>query len=587
MRSLTAALALLALAAPLQAQRSPLRATPDAPRVTARQQRADSIRALRLARGAQAEFERMRARHLPWTNQRSSGAGRCDEVIGRFCLWYDEPETEWTPPPEPEGLVRARTRALERLAEAARRAPGDEWIAGQRVRYLVEAGKKQDARDAARACRASGWWCSALQGYAAHAADAYASADSAFGAALAAMPQRDRREWLDLEPILEADDTRALRRMDPAARDAATRRLWWLADPLWMEAGNDRKTEHFARLVHDRLQDRARTTEGLAWGDDLREIVLRFGLPIGYEKIRPEMWQSTTHGGMVVHYASHGREFLPRLDEKQPFGATPPDGERLTSNRARSSYAPRGISRLDTLAHQVAVFRRGDSAVVIAGLALAKDSLPPSPRTEAGLVLAESDSAPVWMSTAQVAGSTAVLRVTAPPRTAMFSLEARELASRRAGRARYSLPLDRPRAGGMALSDVLLLADPMAHPATLDEAAPLVRPGTRFKAGDRVGLFWEVYRDAPTADTLRVSLALARRAPGGVRRIAERIGLAPTAAPVRMRWTEESGGAALLPRSTTVALPQRLPPGEYLLEVTVHPAAGPPVTSTRALTIER
>lgn len=587
MRSLTAALAVLALAAPLQAQHSPLRAASDAPRVTARQQRADSIRALRQARGAQAEFERMRTRHLPWSNDRSPGAGRCDEVIGRFCIWYDESETEWTPPPEPAGLLRARTRALARLAEAASRAPGDEWIAGQRVRYLVEAGKKEEARDAARACRAAGWWCSALQGYAAHAADAYASADSAFGRALAAMPQRERREWLDLEPILEADDTRALRRMDPAARDAATRRLWWLADPLWMEPGNDRKTEHFARLVHDRLQDRARTTEGLSWGDDLREIVLRFGLPIGYEKVRPEMWQSGTHAGMVVHYASHGREFLPRLDPEAPFGAKPPDGERLLSHRARSSYAPRGISRLDTLAHQVAVFRRGDSAVVVAGLALNRDSLPPSPRTEVGIVLAESDSAPVWMSTVQVAGSTAVLRVTAPPRTAMFSLEARELASRRAGRVRYSLPLDRPRAGGVSISDVLLLDDPMAHPETLDEAARLVRPGTRFRAGDRVGLFWEVYRDAPTADTLRLSLALARRAPGGVRRIAERIGLAPTAAPVRMRWTEEPGGAALLARSTTVALPQRLPPGEYLLEVTVHPGAGPAVTATRALVVER
>ena len=587
MRLLFVALALLALAAPLQAQRSPVRATSDAPRVTARQQRADSIRALRLARGAQAEFERMRVRHLPWSKDRSPGGGRCDEVIGRFCIWYDESETEWTPPPEPEGLVRARTLALARLADAARRAPGDEWIAGQRVRYLVEAGKKEEARDAARACRAAGWWCRALEGYAAHAADAYGPADSAFAAALAAMPQRERREWLDLEPILEADDTRALRRMEPAARDAATRRLWWLADPFWMEPGNDRKTEHFARLVHDRLQDRARTPEGLSWGDDLREIVLRFGLPIGYEKVRPEYWQSSTNAGIVVRYASHGRELLPRLDAKNPFGATPPDGERLMSQRARSSYAPRASSRLDTLAHQVAVFHRGDSAVVVAGLALNSDSLPPSPRTEAGLVLAESDSSPVWMSTAQVAGSTAALRVTAPPRTAMFSLEARELGSRRAGRVRYSLPLDRPRGGGVSLSDVLLLADPTARPETLDDAVRLVRPGTRFRAGERVGLFWEVYRDAPTADTLRVSLALARRAPGGMRRIAERIGLATSAAPVRMRWTEESGGAALLPRSTTVALPQRLPPGEYLLEVTVHPASGPPVTSTRVLTIER
>jgi hypothetical protein len=96
-----------------------------------------------------------------------------------------------------------------------------------------------------------------------------------------------------------------------------------------------------------------------------------------------------------------------------------------------------------------------------------------------------------------------------------------------------------------------------------------------------------VYRSAPTVDTLRLTLALARQSPGGVRRIAERIGLASAGQPVRIRWTEESGGAALLPRATTVALPQRLAPGEYLLEVTVHPAAGPPVTTTRALTIVR
>lgn len=590
MRSLVAPAAALVAAAlsaaPAPAQSAPPRVAAYAP-PAARQQRADSIRALRLARSAQAEFERRRTRLLPWSKEGGRSGGECDEIIGRFCIWYDESEEEWTPPPEPAAMRAARTRVVERLDEAARRAPGDEWIAGQRVRYLVEAGKKEEARAAARDCRATGWWCRALQGYAAHAADAYGPADSAFAAALAAMPQRERREWLDLEPILEPGDTRALRRMDPAARDAAVRRLWWLADPLWMEAGNDRKTEHFARLVHDRLQDRARTTEGIAWGDDLRQIVLRFGMPVGWEKIRPEIWQSAGSAGMVVRYASHGREFLPRLDPRGPVGATPPDGARMMNHRARSSYAPRGISRLDTLAHQVAVFRRGDSAVVVAALALDADSLPASPHTQAGLVLAENDSAPVWMGTSRVAGSTATLRVTAPARPAVFSLEAREVASRRAGRARYPLRLRAPEPGAMWLSDVLLLADPAARPATLDEAVPLARPGTRFRAGERVGLFWEVYRAAPTTDTLRLTMALTRQAPGGVRRIAERIGLAPGAQPVRIRWTEEAGGAALLPRATAVALPQRLPPGEYTLEVTVHPATGAPVTTSRALTIVR
>lgn len=581
MRLLVLTAALLA-AAPAAAQRAPADDT-------ARQQRADSIRALREARDAQGDFERQRVWNLPWSKDRGRSGTGCDEIIGRFCVWHDEGAPDWVPPPEKPVVLRARERLLARLAAAAQRAPGDEWIVGQRVRYQVEGGGARDAVAAARECRASAWWCRALEGYASHAAGEFGAADTAFTAALAAMPERERREWLDLEPVLEPEDTRTLRRLDPAAREAAVRRLWWLADPLWMEPGNDRKTEHFSRLVHDRLQDRAKVTEGISWGDDLREIVLRFGVPIGWERVRPEIWQG--HSGrpsLIIHQSNHGREFFPRLDGRGPVGATPPDGRRMTDFRARSTYAPRGVSRLDTLlAHQVAVFRRGDSAVVVAALALDADSLPSSPQTEAGLVLAENDTAAWSIATAQAAGATATLRVTAPARPAMFSLEARESASRRAGRARYALSLQRPEAGELSLSDVLVLADPAARPSTLDEAVPLARPGTRFRAGDRVGLFWEVYRATPATDTLRVSLALARRAPGGVRRMAEGIGLTPSAQRVRMRWTEVAAGAALLTRATTVALPRRLPPGEYLLEVTVHTAGGEPATTSRALTIVR
>jgi hypothetical protein len=573
-----AALVAVLAAAPLVAQRLPAR-----PAIAA-QQRADSARAVREARAAQATFERTRVRNLPWSNDGGRGGTRCDEIIGRFCVWYDEEQDRWTPPPEPAALLQARERLLARLDSAARRAPGDEWIAGQRVRYQVEGGGAREAVAAARECRATRWWCHALEGYAAHAAQQYGAADTAFLAALAAMPRDERRDWLDLQPVIELDDTRALRRMEPAAREAAVRRIWWLADPLWMEPGNDRKTEHYARLVHDRLQDRARTTEGIAWGDDLREIVLRFGRPIGWERIRPDIGQPGGPPSLVIHHTPHGREFLPRLDARQPLGAVPPDGERMLNRKARTTYASQQVSQMDTLAHQLAVFRRGDSAVVVAGLALDADSLPPGAVTEAGLVLAESDSS-MRMERSRAPGSTAALKVTVPARTAMVSVEAREVASRRAGRARYALPLERP-AGGMAISDILLLADPAARPATLDEAAPLARPGTRFRAGERVGLFWEVYRDAPGSDSLRLSLSLSRREVGGVRRMAERIGLAPSAAPVRMRWTEEPGGAALLARSTTVALPRRLPPGEYLLEVTVQPPRGAPATRSRVLTIQ-
>ena len=66
--------------------------------------------------------------------------------------------------------------------------PGDAWIAGQRVRYLVEAGRTNDAHPIrSTECRATAGWCAALAGYAAHSAEQFAAADSAFAVALAAM----------------------------------------------------------------------------------------------------------------------------------------------------------------------------------------------------------------------------------------------------------------------------------------------------------------------------------------------------------------------------------------------------------------
>ncbi|HVG46423.1 MAG TPA: hypothetical protein VM890_16885, partial [Longimicrobium sp.] len=104
---------------------------------TVRAARPDSALVLRGARAAQASFERTRYRNLPWTESRGGG-GSCDERIGRFCIYHDDTETDWTPPPEPEAVKRARAALVAALDRAAAATPGDAWIAGQRVRYLVQ-----------------------------------------------------------------------------------------------------------------------------------------------------------------------------------------------------------------------------------------------------------------------------------------------------------------------------------------------------------------------------------------------------------------------------------------------------------------
>src|SRR5690606_3314557 len=97
--------------------------------------------ALRDARGAQARFERERVARLPIDHDWPGGG--CDEVVGRICM--RAPAGDWYPPPEDERIVQARETLLAELAAAGEDAPGDPWILGQRVFYLGEAGRWEEA----------------------------------------------------------------------------------------------------------------------------------------------------------------------------------------------------------------------------------------------------------------------------------------------------------------------------------------------------------------------------------------------------------------------------------------------------------
>lgn len=546
-------------------------------------QRADSARALRGARSAQATFERVRFQHLPWTED-GGGGWNCDERIGRFCIWRNDTEDDWRAPAEHRDVVAARDTLIAALARAAAINPGDGWVMGQRVRYLVDAGRPEDAVRAARECRAQAWWCRALEGYALHFARDFVAAEQAFTAAIGEMPPDVRREWDDLTPAIVDGDARALKRMDGATRDAALRRLWWLADPFWMDPGNDRETEHYARLVADRFQDRARTTDGLFWADDLREILMRWGQPSGWERVRPRMHE-TGRASVVTHY-SPSFEFIPTLRMVRDPLAIAAEDWKTEEKTAHSLYAPAHVRRLLPLAHQVAVFPRGAGVEVVAAFAMKPDSLPSSPTLDAGLVLMRAPDATPLVRTEKVAGTRGVFRATAAPESTVVSLEAREPVSERASRARFGMDLRRGMTDGVGISDVLLLEDAAARPRSLDEAAPLARGSTKFRMGERMAVYWEVYGFEGKTDSVTFSVALARRPPGGLRRAAESIGLARTVAPVRLRWDEAPPGVAIAPRSLGISLPT-LPAGEYVLEVAVRTRAGATVFTQREIEVAR
>lgn len=579
LRAAAALAALVALAPQLPAQSVAAR-LPSGPQQTPR----DSARALGSARSAQAAFERLRFRFLPWTED-GGAPDRCDERIGRFCLWHDDGDDEdWAPPPEPEQVKQGREALIARLAGAAAQYPGDQWVAGQRVRYLVEAGRADEAAAAARECRA-GWWCAALEGYALHVAGKTEASDSAFAGALAAMPERERTEWTDVSPLLPDGDWRAFRRLREADPDAE-RRLWWLADPFWAFPGNDLRTEHLSRNVADRLQDRAFVTEGISWGDDLREILVRFGEPIGWERVRPDNPLFTQgRASVVTHYAPDSRNFVPPVRFLADPAAIGEDEWSLDDDDMRAAYAPAYAGAVDALEHQVARFRRGDSALVVAAFALDPDSIPPGSVTDAALVLAVDHRTEPRIARETTTGMRGVVSLAAEPGARVMSLETQTLGAKRAGRARYGLRLPAPGAG-VAVSDVLLLESPDPLPSTLEDAIPQARGSTRVRTGESLGLFWEMYGLPERADTVGLSVSVHRGSKGLGRRLAEGLGLVGEATPIRVQWNEETTGEASMARTLVLAI-RDLSPGEYTLELTVTAREGEPATTRRALRVER
>jgi hypothetical protein len=462
-----------------------------------------------------------------------------------------------------------------RLDSAAARLPGDAWIAGQRVRYSVEAGQIPGAVRAAEECRTSGWWCLALAGFARHTAGNTEGADSAFNAALAAMPASERRQWTDISVLVQDGNWRAYDRAQGTERDSLEQRFWWLADPLWMSPGNELRNEYLARHVIDRLQDRSRSTEGLSWGADLREITLRYGWPVGWERERPSS-PTQTSPSIISHYAPRTRQFAPTPRIVADPTAVGSGEWNVDVKRPRTAYLPSSLARFDDLEHQLATFRRGDSVLVVAAYALDADSIGHR-LVHAGLVVARDErSAPV-VARDSVGGVAGALSVLVAPESAVVSVEAKTHGdSARAMRARYGIR-PTPRGAGLSLSDVLLLFARDSLPQSLEGAMRTARGSARVQAGERVGLFWEVYGLPPETESADVAVSITRDGRSWLRR---------PATPVQLSWEDRPGADPVWGRALAIALPD-LPPGRYTLRVAVTPEGGQTATATRTLEVER
>lgn len=548
----------------------------------------DSQEIVASLRSAQQRFEWIRRQHLP--RVLGGSGGRCDVTVGRFCYWDDDGD-RWQPMPEHERIVRERQALVAGLESAAAALPGDPWIAGQRIRYLTEAARYHDALWATEACRAAEWWCDALRGFVLHRMGDYQAADSTFDRALRAMNERERCTWIDLSIVLEGKGRNRYEDGNCEARDSLNRSIWWLADPLYLVPGNERRTEHFARLVLDRFMDGTAIVYGSRWGRDNRELVLRYGWSIGWEREPSRGHEARPR--VVGHHADGGMRFLPPFDYVEHPSTLTHDDWDIDPRVPRSRAAVRYATEFRALEHQLAVFRHGDSAVVVVGYDLwevpdnAKGKrtathFGPAP---AGLFVHHDPfrRREVQQSTQTGRGA---LSVTVDHAPALVSVEVLDQLDSVAARSRFWLDIPARLPQGFAISDLLLLSEGGTLPSTLEDATPRARGSSRYAPGEPIEIYWEVY-GTPSDTAHEVSISVVKLGKGVFRKAVEWMGLAGQREPERFRW--EGAPAALHPGSGR-ALGIRLAKqeeGRYLLRLEIRTEAGLTATKEREIVVKK
>ena len=620
--SLTVCLAVLALTG----LPSPARAA------SVRQTRGEPA-AVRDARAAQRSFEFARRSHLPFydaqpADSRGHGANWCPVRIGRLCLW-DTDDDGSSPPPEPASIATARTRLLEQLERAAAADSANEWVAGQRVRYALEARRPADALAIATACAASRLWCLSLRGVTYHLSNRAVAAAAAFDSADALRSLGERCAWNDLSPWLEPGVARAYHRL-PCGSVERTRweaRFWRLAQPLWLLPVNDLRNEWHARRIMARIHGAGANPYGMTWGDDFDECELRYGWPTAWSTYESRtnamaMYALAPDPGRYVSgwSASPSYDWVPRARalavERRGVADLPDEawalraalGEDPAVSRYAPAYAGGGIG---DPTRQIARFRHGDTAVVVGAYDATRDSLWSDGQTPPALtaaLLVVDDSGEVAAADRRDSVARTGVLVARLPAVSPASRTARsdthwllgfEILQRDSvhtpdgrhvlGRAlRARIPLH-PLGADAPLSDLLVLRHSPGPTPSLADATDSAAGTLRVPRGGTIGLYWEQYggsgvalpAQAP-ADTIVIA---ATRLTRSLReRIAGALGIGSVDRPIALRYPDPGGAG--VGRAIGITWPD-VPAGDYRLDVTLVPGAPghAPATTSRVVHI--
>jgi len=569
----------------------------------------DSVEIVKDMHDLQQKFEEYRESHTPVEAQSVDGV--CDEQIGRICIWYGGEDQERYPA-ELREVGQARVELIRSLTDAFEEVH-DRWILGQAVHYLVERREFGEAERLATQCGiVEQWWCSALRGYSLHVRTEYVPAEAAFREALALMPDSVRYEWTTPRYILTPDAVEKFNDGTPEERERRFELFWRLSDPLFLFEGNDRLTDHFARLVEaENRRDAAEPLDlhwdpragaelGIKGKEDLEETLVRYGRNIGYSRSfnpRGITFGISDTRRMVGHHHPKSRGYLFPEQYLQSPSDIPPESWITAPREARTWYAPPYAPDIRGLETQVGRFRRDDQMLIVGayrptvpaddGSGHVQDAWRPEGGIQgepyAALFLVPEDgSEPRFVRGSDPEG---VLTLQTTPGRYVSGLEVVDLQGRQAWRARQGI-VQMPLVPGLVdVSDLMILKEGSPLPTSLDEALPEIRPGIRLHAGERFPVVWEVY-GLRIQEPVRVTIGFSRGRPGFLARVGTFLGIIEPEQNVDITFDETGPDRVqAVFRAIELNLPN-LDPGEYTLHLRLDLPGRTPVVTSRPIVVE-
>ena len=257
---------------------------------------------------------------------------------------------------------------------------------------------------------------------------------------------------------------------------------------------------------------------------------------------------------------------------------------------AIARYAPDYAKKIVPLDHQQAVFKRGDSALVVLAYDTRGNGAIGEGKISAGLVVLSGRSSYRDHSTVREgAAPTGTLMVRAPWGPLLMSAEVAATGPKVIARARYGIGPLRGAPQRVFLSDVLLFRPSASVPTSAETAAPFALTSERLRASDKLGVYWEAYGTDPGGEAMKISVVVLRETgePGILRRMVG--ALAPTrdATPVRITVNDQSArGSTTTPRALELDI-STLDTGTYIVQLEVEMAGGLTSRTERRVSIIR